>query len=319
VADGLAGVAEALSERIGAVVGPLAPFGDGHSGFTYRAGPYVLRLSPPGAPPVGPADVGRQGRIMAALGRAGLPVPKVVDYDAEPVLAGRAFVLMEMVAGTGWEVAAASGGPHRSIAEAAVDVLHRFRALPVAYTGLEGEAPTSPSAEIARWMPLLERSPETMHEPGRSLAAALEAALPPPVASTLVHGDFHYGNLLFAPGRTEVVAVVDWEIAGLGPPLLDLGCLVVASLRRRYGPEPNPTGSVDIGIDELVALYGATDGEAAWYIGLSCLKYAAILGYNLGLHRKGRRVDPLYEELSATMHGLIGDGLAAAAEREVHA
>ena len=64
----------------------VAPFGDGHSGFTYRVvvshdgerAERVLRLSPPGARIAGPADIGRQGRVMDAIGRAGLPAPPVV-------------------------------------------------------------------------------------------------------------------------------------------------------------------------------------------------------------------------------------------------
>src|SRR4029077_11359727 len=59
----------------------VEPIPTGHSGFTYfvgiddggRANRYVLRLPPPGARIAGPADVVRQGRIMAALHSAGLP------------------------------------------------------------------------------------------------------------------------------------------------------------------------------------------------------------------------------------------------------
>ena len=89
------------------VVGEIAPIAEGHSGFTYwvdieRPGGerrYVLRLTPPGARPSGPADVARQGRIMAALNARGLPVPAIPAVSAEPVVDGRPFVLMEAVDG----------------------------------------------------------------------------------------------------------------------------------------------------------------------------------------------------------------------------
>jgi hypothetical protein len=41
----------------------------------------------------------------------------------------------------------------------------------------------------------------------------------------------------------------------------------------------------------------------------TCHKYAAILGYNLGLHRRGKRIDPVYEGLTRTIPGLIDVGL----------
>jgi aminoglycoside phosphotransferase (APT) family kinase protein len=272
----------------------------------------VLRLSPPGSKLIGPANVGRQGRIMDALGRAGLPVPPVLATDDGPVLDGRSFVLMRKVPGTGWE-ATAPAFSHRQVAEAAVGVLARLAQLGPDATGLAGEKSYSPAAEVERWAPLLARSPESIHDDGQSLADALLAATPdPPAQASLVHGDFHYGNLLFDEG--DVVAVVDWEIAALGPPLVDLGCLAVASLRRRYAPEPNPTGSVDVPTADLVALAGADEDEAAWYVAAACFKYAAILGYNLGLHRRGRRIDPVYEELGGTMRGLLTDGLAICAK-----
>ena len=76
-------------------------------GFTYFVtidegdGPrrFVLRLPPPGARIAGPADVVRQGRIMAALHAAGLPVPAIPVLTSDPVVDGRPFVLMEAVDG----------------------------------------------------------------------------------------------------------------------------------------------------------------------------------------------------------------------------
>jgi aminoglycoside phosphotransferase (APT) family kinase protein len=297
-------------------VGPFAPFGDGHSGFTYlteisnssRAGSRVLRLSPPGARLAGPADIGRQGRIMAALGAAGLPVPKILATDGRPVLDGRSFALMSRVHGVSWDTAADLSS-HRHVAGEAVEFLRRLSRLAPDATGLGGEAPSTPVGELDRWAPLLDRSPDSLQEDGRALAGTLRDSAPPaPSTPTLVHGDYHYGNLLFRDGR--VAAVVDWEIASLGSPLSDLGCLAVASLRRRYSPEPNPTGSVELAPGELVVMAGADETEAAWYIAAACFKYAAILGYNLGLHRRGKRIDPVYEELGATMHGLVTDGQA---------
>jgi len=108
----------------------------------------------------------------------------------------------------------------------------------------------------------------------------------------------------------RVVAVLDWEIAEIGQPLLDLGCLCIVSHRRRYEGAPNPGGSIDVAVEDLYRLYGADASEMRWYLAMSLYKYAAIFGYNLMLHRRGKRPDPMYEGLTDTITGMIDEGIA---------
>ncbi|MFN2462902.1 MAG: hypothetical protein ABR573_03235, partial [Candidatus Dormibacteria bacterium] len=102
----------------------------------------------------------------------------------------------------------------------------------------------------------------------------------------------------------------DWEIAEVGAPLLDLGCLCVVAQRNRSVPgAPNPGGGIDLEIEEVIALYGADPVESRWYLALSCYKYASIFGYNLMLHRRGKRPDPMYEGLTGVIMALVDNGL----------
>jgi aminoglycoside phosphotransferase (APT) family kinase protein len=293
----------------------LQAFGDGHSGYTYAIDaienglprPCVLRLSPPGARIAGPADVGRQGRIMAALGERGLSVPHVIACETNACIDGRAFVLMERVEGVPWQIAAADHS-HLHVAEQTVASLKEIHALPTWATGIGDEQPVALQQELRHWSRLLSRAAVSLQRPAFALLEALERSRPRDCQYALVHGDYHYGNVLFRDGR--LVAVLDWEIAEIGVPLLDLGCLAVASLRRRFRPEPNPTGSVEISVPDLFHLYGADPVDGGWYVAFSCFKYAAILSFNLQLHRAGKRHDAVYEELQNTMFGLIDLGLA---------
>ena len=47
-----------------------------------------------------------------------------------------------------------------------------------------------------------------------------------------------------------------------------------------------------------------------WYLAMSLYKYAAIFGYNLMLHRRGKRPDPMYEGLTDTITGMVDEGIA---------
>ncbi len=298
----------------GLVVGAIEPFGDGHSGFTYlvpitsehRNGTFVLRLSPPNVRIAGPADVGRQGRIMAALAPQGIPVPGVLIADSRPQIDGRSFLLMERARGMSIGNGLLEATP-AAIASAAVRVLHDLLTVPLQRTGISDEPSTGLVAELARWTKLMDRAPDSMISSARRLRELLAAQRPTEEPVGLVHGDYHYGNMLF--DGASVTAVLDWEIASLGQPMLDFGCLCVSTLRRRFTSDPNPTGNIDVSVAELVEIYGAPPSVASWYVGLSCYKYTAILGYNLMLHRTGMRPDPIYEQLTTTMRGLLEDGI----------
>jgi aminoglycoside phosphotransferase (APT) family kinase protein len=216
---------------------------EGHSGFTYFVdiedgdGPsrYVLRLPPPGARIAGPADVVRQGRIMSALHDAGLPTPAIPAMSTAAVIDGRPFILMEAVDGTRIE-RAATENKAIDIATSAVGVLKRLHALPLEQTGLGDEESVGLQSEMMRWAMLMQRAPEELTLRAGELGGLLAVQLPVERAPTLVHGDYHYGNMLFR--GPEVVAVLDWEIAQLGQPLLDLGCLCIVAIRRQYQARP---------------------------------------------------------------------------------
>jgi aminoglycoside phosphotransferase (APT) family kinase protein len=300
-------IREDLEAALGRRVDSIRAIPEGHSGFTYFVdGDYVLRLPPPGARIAGPADVVRQGRIMSALRGAGLPTPSVPLMSPEPTIDGRPFILMERVDGVRIESTALTEKP-RDIATSAIDVLKRMQALPLDQTGIGDEERIGLREEMMRWAMLMQRAPEELTTRAGELGGLLAARVPAERAPTLVHGDYHYGNMLFR--GHEVVALLDWEIAELGQPLLDLGCLCSMTVRRRFADAPSPGGAVAIEMEELFDIYGVDAAEMRWYVALSLYKYAAILGYNLMLHRKGRRPDPMYESLTGTIVGMIDEGI----------
>src|SRR5438132_12821518 len=132
---------------------------EGHSGFTYFltatdgdwSQRFVLRLPPPGARITGPADVIRQGRIMAALNEQGLPTPRIIANETDPsVLDGRPFCLMEAIDGSRIEPLVGKVASI-SIAAAAVDTLRRVQKVEIRRSGLADERPVSLTEEMMRW------------------------------------------------------------------------------------------------------------------------------------------------------------------------
>ncbi len=250
----------------------------------------------------------RQGRIMAALHTAGLPTPAIPAMSSDPVVDGRPFILMEAVDGVRIERAAASNKA-LDITTSAVGVLKRLHALPLNQTGIGDEESVGLQSEMMRWAMLMQRAPEELTVRAGVLGGLLAVKLPVERAPTLVHGDYHYGNMLFR--GSDVVAVLDWEIGQIGQPLLDVGCLFIAAIRRQYQRAGNPTGAIDVSVEDIYRLYGADPEEMRWYAAMSLYKYSSILGYNLMLHRRGKRPDPMYEGevMTTTIVGMIDEGI----------
>ena len=94
----------------------------------------------------------------------------------------------------------------------------------------------------------------------------------------IMHGDYHFANLMFAHDGPRVAAIVDWEMCTIGDPLLDLGWLladlaVEATAARSRG--------LAAAADELVARYAALSerdlSAIDWYAVLACFKLGIVL------------------------------------------
>jgi aminoglycoside phosphotransferase (APT) family kinase protein len=208
------------------------------------SGSFVARLAPdPGDVPVFPRyDLESQFRLMRFVReRSPVPVPRVRWLEHDPRHLGSPFFVMERVAGRvppdimpynmGSWLSQASAAEQRRLQDATVDVLVRLHAIDLRGCDLGFlELPVPGASPLARhledqrryyeWMrgsrrhPLLERA-----------LAWLEAKRPaetgPPVISW---GDSRIGNVLY--DGFEPAAILDWEMAALGPRGLDVGWFV---------------------------------------------------------------------------------------------
>jgi aminoglycoside phosphotransferase (APT) family kinase protein len=132
--------------------------------------------------------------------------------------------------------------------------------------------------------------------------AWLAEHVPPESGATIVHNDFRLGNVILGaepPGR--VAAVLDWELATLGDPLLDVGyflaCWPVA------GGEHTPTQALGTAVleagwparDELADRYAEASGRdlagLAWYTTLALWKLAVLYEYS-----RRQAADPYYDD-----------------------
>ena len=294
----------------------------GHAGFSYgftanSAGTsesWYLRLPPPNVNWKGTADVLRQVTALHALKGTGVPHCDVRwsgddlewferPYFVVPKLDGDIFRQEEGGWGrvlpkeTRWSMArqamTALAGVHK------VDWKSTC-----AYLG----APVPFDEDVCRWDKFVSRAAEPkmmVHQP--ALRERLLGAIPEDAPVGLFHGDFQWSNVFFSY-QGDLLAIIDWELTGIGATLNDVGWMATFNDPDAWSHE-HPVSDLMPGADELVDMYAEAYGQPLpnlnWFRALAAYKFAIITGFNLYLHRTGKRPDPTWENIGPSAKTLM--------------
>ena len=287
-----------LEAHVAGFRGPfgIAKFPGGQSNPTYRidaeSGRYVMRRKPFGPTLPSAHAVDREYRVISALHPTGFPVatPHALCADAEVI--GAPFYIMEMVEGrTFWEGRLPDQSPaeRRAIYLAMVDTLARLHEIDPAAVGLGdyGAPGNYFERQVARWTKQYRASQTDDVPEMERLIEWLPATLPRQDRVSIIHGDYRIDNILFAPDRGDVLAVLDWELSTLGDPLADFAYLAM-NWAMPAGEHPATIGGLDweaLGIptlDEVVARYCAATGrdgvpDLHWHFAFNLFRLAGIV------------------------------------------
>lgn len=210
----------------------LEQIAGGHSNPTFfldfGGARYVLRKQPPGKLLPSAHAIDREFRVINGLAGTGVPVPAAPHYCDDRDVIGTPFYLMERLDGRVFHdnsLPDMSTADRGAMFESMCDTLAKLHSVDLTATGLSdyGRHGDFYTRQIGRWTKQYE-SGKTRDIPEiPQLAAWLAANRPASDETTLVHGDFRLGNLIFHPTRPQVLGVLDWELSTLGHPLSDLG------------------------------------------------------------------------------------------------
>jgi len=222
-----------------------------------------------------PYDVLREHRVLRALDRAGIPVPR--PLWAAPRCDGieAPFFLMLRVEGRSlpafWYP---SGGPELKAIAAQLAAIH---ALDWRRAGLgflaSADAPRDPLAcDLAAWRTRAAARGLEGHPLLVALGEVLRRQRPRDLRLALLHGDPNPGNFLLR--GEQVAAVVDWELAALGDPRSDLG--FYAALQTLFFAPPAVPGVTPLSL-AYEGVTGAPLGELAYFEALGLYKLAIVM------------------------------------------
>jgi aminoglycoside phosphotransferase (APT) family kinase protein len=288
----------------------LTPFGGGNSNETLllrsASADRVLRRPP--AATIAPTahSMEREHRVLVALHGTPVPVPEPLALCNDPEVAPAPFLVMEHVPGmalTDRLPAAYPAGPAtvRAVGEAVVDVIAAVARVDWRAAGLDdfGRPDGFLGRQVRRWRSQYERYQVRDLPVFDAVAAWLEDHRPPDATPALMHGDFHLDNCLVTPQPPiGVAAIIDWEMATIGDPLLDLGLFLAfwgparpprpAWLRMQaVSRVPGAPGRVELA-ERYAAATGRDVSHLDYYLTLAFWKLAAIVEGAYANHLAGR-------------------------------
>jgi aminoglycoside phosphotransferase (APT) family kinase protein len=230
----VAAVAEWLGEG---PIDEVRQFPGGASNLTYllrlRDRELILRRPPVGTKARGAHDMGREYRIQRGLAPVFASVPAMVAYapeDESPI--GAELYVMERVPGIiprrDFPVEV---GPEQAdaLCRAAVDVLvalHSVDVTAVADLAALDKGEGYVARQVGGWTTRLADARTDDTGDWSDITDWLAAHQPADVGRRMIHNDYRLDNLVLQPrdGGFAIAAVLDWELATVGDPLMDLGC-----------------------------------------------------------------------------------------------
>ncbi|KAI0152221.1 phosphotransferase enzyme family protein [Hypoxylon sp. NC0597] len=278
-----------ISENVPEIKVPLdvKQFGFGQSNPTYQLTSadghrYVLRKKPAGKLLSQAAHkVEREHRIISALQRTAVPVPRAYCLCEDPSVIGTPFYIMSFVGGRIFEDAAmpsaSSPSERTQLWRAAVEALAALHRVDPDSVGLGsfGKKSGFYGRQLATWRQICEAQAQTADvETGARvgpiphmaelMAYFGDAKLRPRDRATLVHGDYKIDNVVFAADGPRVAGILDWEMSTIGHPLSDLANLMhpfySASMSRRSSSSSSAPDDAITAVSHPGFLPGATPG-----------------------------------------------------------
>lgn len=295
-----------MAENVAGYAGPLTvrQFKGGQSNPTYElttpAAAYVLRRKPPGVLLPSAHAVDREFRVISALAAQGFPVARSYALCTDDTVIGSMFYVMDKVEGRiFWDLKLPGLTPpeRRAIYEAQTDTLAALHAFDPDAIGLSdyGKAGNYFARQVGRWTKQYRASEIEPIASMDRLIAFLPESLPEEGPSRIVHGDFRLDNMILAPDRAEVRAVLDWELSTLGDPMADFSYLLIgwaipATLRNGLaGADLEALGipSVEQTVERYAAKTGLKPANLDWLYAYNLFRLAAICQGIAGRVRDG--------------------------------
>ena len=218
----------------------------------------VLRRPPVARITASQGNIDREARLLTALAETSVRHPRLVASTNDAAIIGSPFVLLERIDGFNPidplpDRLAADPVFRAGLGPEIVDALAALALVDWRAVGLVGFGKPDGflARQVDRWLWQLDSYRFRPLPDADVIVDWLRVNLPEPGPIGIMHGDYSLFNVMFAnqhePGESpaRLAAIIDWDTATIGEPLMDLGHLLARW--DEPGEEPSSLGSSDIG------------------------------------------------------------------------
>ena len=273
-------------------------FPAGSSNLTYllrtETNEFVLRRPPFGNTVESAHDMRREFEVLTKLSAVYSPAPRPILFCANESVIGSEFYLMErrnglIIRGRSPEILQGSPLLRQQVCRSFIENLVLLHSLDYRASGLGdlGNPDGYVRRQVEGWTKRYFAAKTDDWPDLESAIRWLNENIPAESGATLVHNDYKFDNIMLDPNDlTKIVAVLDWEMATVGDPLMDLGTTLGYWMARDAGHEMlnmpfNPRVLMEnVSRRELVEMYADASGRDVsnilYYYVFGTFKIAAI-------------------------------------------
>ncbi len=302
-------------------------FTHGYSNLTYllttEDREFVLRKPPIGAIKRG-HDMSREYKVQSGVQKGFSKVPKMFAYTNDESILGSEFYLMEKVNGIILNYKEAkkrniAPEQYKVIANSWLDTFAELHQLDYEAVGLSdlGRPEGYVERQVTNWGKQYLKAATEDVSAAKEVMQWMEENQPKAYEHCLIHNDYKYDNVVFAEpvlndvkgtSWTEITAVLDWEMATLGDPLMDLGTSLgywTVTSDHDFVKQGIPSPTIFEGNpirSEIVEMYANKSGRDAqnivFYYAFGLFKIAVIAQQIYYRYNKGLTTDPRFANLN---------------------
>ena len=278
----------------------------------------VLRKPPVGTKAASAHDMKREFLIQSRLQPVYPLVPSMVALcDVQSVM-GSDFYVMERVVGDIFRRDVPEGVKPSDVsvmADSLISGLVQLHAVDASILAELNKGPGYVQRQVEGWSKRYRNALTDDVPNGEKVMAWLEANRPADVASCVIHGDWRIDNVVFDLEQARIVGVLDWELATVGDPLMDLGSSLAywvdrddepafAGLRRQPSHLPGMPTREEF-VQRYLQLSGRRCDDFTFYEVFGLFRLAVIIQQIWARYRAGQTTNPAFAGFGDACNTLI--------------
>jgi aminoglycoside phosphotransferase (APT) family kinase protein len=278
----------------------------------------VLRRPPIGTKAVSAHDMKREFLIQSRLKPVYDLVPKVIALCEDHSIIGSDFYVMERIEGDIFRRDVPESLTKEDISIMATSLvagLAQLHAVDATVLAELNKGSGYVTRQVEGWSKRYRNALTDDVPDGEDVMRWLAANKPEDVGSCIIHGDWRIDNMVFDLGHKKLVGVLDWELATVGDPLMDLGSalaywvdrdddLEFASLRRQPSHlEGMPTRREFIA--KYLELSGRKCNDFTFYEVFGLFRLTVIIQQIWARYRAGQTTNPAFKGFGVGVNILI--------------